>query len=241
MKHVASVSWGKDSLAMLLMLMRRGAPLDGVVFYDTDMEFQAIYDTRDAVLPMLKARGIAYKELYPEHPMEYDMFERPVDGPNGPHKGYSWCGGRCRWGTAKKLQALDAYCKDATVYVGIAHDERERLVKERKPNKRFPLAEWDITEGEALLYCYKRGYEWVENGRPLYALLDRVSCWCCANKNLDELRNYRDYLPEYWERLKALQARTDRPFKRYASIFDLEERFAKEAKPSCPAANATPT
>lgn len=33
--HIASVSWGKDSLAMLLMLIAKGYPLNEVVFYDT--------------------------------------------------------------------------------------------------------------------------------------------------------------------------------------------------------------
>lgn len=65
MKHIASVSFGKDSLYMLLRLIETGAPLDEVVFYDTGMEFQAIYDTRDAVLPLLTEHGIAYKELTP--------------------------------------------------------------------------------------------------------------------------------------------------------------------------------
>lgn len=37
---IASVSWGKDSLAMLILLIERGWPLDEVVFYDTGMEFE---------------------------------------------------------------------------------------------------------------------------------------------------------------------------------------------------------
>ena len=45
--HIASVSWGKDSLAMLLTLIAKGYPLNEVVFYDTGMEFEAIYHTRD--------------------------------------------------------------------------------------------------------------------------------------------------------------------------------------------------
>ena len=58
MWHIASVSWGKDSLAMLLKLIELMEPLDEVVFYDTGMEFQAIYDTRDEVLPLLNRKGI---------------------------------------------------------------------------------------------------------------------------------------------------------------------------------------
>ena len=57
--HIASVSWGKDSLAMLLNLIERREPLDEVVFFDTGMEYQAIYDMRDKALPLLDRKGIA--------------------------------------------------------------------------------------------------------------------------------------------------------------------------------------
>lgn len=64
--HIASVSWGKDSLAMLLLLIEKSWPLDEVVFYDTGMEFQAIYDTQDRMLPELERLGIKYTRLEPE-------------------------------------------------------------------------------------------------------------------------------------------------------------------------------
>lgn len=131
-RYIASVSFGKDSLAMVLLILERGLPMDEVVFYDTGMEFKAIYDTRDRVLPILYDQGV--------------------------------------------------------------------------------------------------GFFWEENGIRLYDVLDRVSCWCCANKNLKELRNIRTHLPKYWNRLKDLQSRTDRPMKGPGkSVFDLEERFGKEA------------
>ena len=47
MRRVASISFGKDSLAMLLLLLERNTPLDEVIFYNSGMEFQAIYDIRD--------------------------------------------------------------------------------------------------------------------------------------------------------------------------------------------------
>ena len=230
-KHIASVSWGKDSLYMLLRLIQEGAPLDEVVFFDTGMEFQAIYDTRDAVLPLLAAHGIKYTELQPENSFLWKMFDKPVNGKNGLHFGYSWCGGRCRWGTTEKLRALDRYAEaqNALVYVGIAADETARLEKERKPYKHFPLADWGVAEDEALQGCYAAGFEWLEEGYRLYDLLDRVSCWCCANKNLKELRNIRKHLPKCWEGLKDLQSKTYRPMKGPGkSVFDLEKRFLIE-------------
>lgn len=231
MYHIASVSWGKDSLATLLFLIGSGAPLDEVVFYDTGMEFEAIYSMRDMMLPILEETGIKYTEIKPEIPFLYKMFEKPVNGKNGFHYGYSWCGGRCRWGTTKKIKTLDKYAEErqAVMYVGIAADETQRLEKERKPYKRFPLAENGITEEAALSMCYEHGFEWVENGVRLYEVLDRVSCWCCANKNLKELKNIYTHLPEYWERLKGLQSKTERPMKGVGkSVFDLEIRFEKE-------------
>jgi 3'-phosphoadenosine 5'-phosphosulfate sulfotransferase (PAPS reductase)/FAD synthetase len=230
-KNIASVSWGKDSLCMLLFMIHRGDLIDEVVFFNTGMEFKAIYKTRDRMLPILENKGIKYTELKPEKPFICNMFERPVNGKNGPHYGYSWCGGRCRWGTTEKLKALDTYCGDNHVYIGIAHDERSRIAHLNKSNKRFPLIYAHITEGEALLYCYQNGFDWEENGKPLYALLDRVSCWCCSNKNIKELRNYYHYLPEYWDKLKDLQSKTERPIKcSNMSVFDLEKKFRNEDK-----------
>lgn len=127
MKYIASCSFGKDSLAMVLMLIERGLPLDEVVFYDTGMEFQAIYDLRDDMLPIFQQHGIKYTTLYPDNPFLYDMLERPVK----------------------------------------------------------------------------------------------------------ELRNIRQYLPEYWEKLKHLQAQLERPMKGFykgqpRGVFELDERFARE-------------
>lgn len=222
----------KDSLAMLLMLIEKNYPLDEVVYFDTGMEFQAIYNIRDKIKPLLESKGIKYTELKPKCEFCYKMFDKPVKSKNGTtHYGYSWCGGRCRWGTTEKLVALEKYCKGAVEYVGIAVDETQRLIKERKGNKQFPLAEWGMTEKDCLAYCYARGFDWIEDGVHLYDFLDRVSCWCCANKNLKELKNYYLYLPKYWQKLKDLQSRTDRPFKNNKyTIFDLEEKFKKESK-----------
>lgn len=94
---------------MLLLLMEKEWPLDEVVFYDTGMEFRAIYDTRDRVLPILAKKGIAYTELKPDYGFEWKMFEKPVNGRNGFHLGYSWCGGRCRWGTTDKIATVEKY------------------------------------------------------------------------------------------------------------------------------------
>lgn len=104
------------------------------------------------------------------------------------------------------------------------------MSKERTGHKIFPLAEWGMSEKDCLKYCHDKGYFWFENGIELYNILDRVSCWCCCNKNLKELKNYYLYLPTYWQKLKDLQDKTDRPMKGKYSVYDLEEKFNKEMK-----------
>ena len=97
--------------------------------------------------------------------------------------------------------------------------------------KIYLLYDLKYTEEDCLRYCYSKGYSWEEDGIDLYRILDRVSCWCCANKNLKELRAYHKYLPTYWNKLKDLQRKTERPFRNNKeSIFDLEERFKKESE-----------
>ena len=204
MKYIASVSFGKDSLAMLLMLIKKQYKLDEVVFYDTGMEFKAIYDTRNKVRKLLEKLGIKYTELYPKEPFLYKMLEKPVNKRKGQiQHGYGLCGGRCRWGTTEKNKTIEKYLsreygQNYKEYIGIASDEEKRIEKERNEHKLLPLVVWKMTERDCLEYCYSKGFFWKENGIKLYNILDRVSCWCCANKNKKELENMRLYLPEYY-------------------------------------------
>lgn len=211
---IASVSFGKDSLAMLLKLLELKYPIDEVVFVDTGMEFQAIYDIETRVKEILKQANVKYTRLELPKPFEYYMFDHvKTRGKNKGQKGYSWCGGRCRWGTTKKLQVLNKHCgKNALQLVGIALDEPNRI--EDEPNKIYPLVDLKMTEKDCLEYCYSKGFYWEEKGIRLYDILKRVSCWCCANKNLKELENYQKYLPEYWNKILELQSKIDRLMKK---------------------------
>lgn len=230
MYYIASVSFGKDSLAMLLKLIKKKYPLDEVIFYDTGMEFQCIYKIRDKIIPLLNKYNIKFTQLNPIQSFEYKMFDKPVKHRDGTiSNGYSWCGGGCRWATSDKTNIIFKYLKkyeDYYEYIGIAADETQRILKKRPHTKLLPLVEWNMTEKDCLEYCYKEGYNWIEDNIDLYNILDRVSCWCCANKNLKELKQYYLYLPTYWNKLKDFQSRTSRPMKynKY-NVFDLEKKF----------------
>ena len=43
MKHIVSFSGGKDSTAMLLMMLEKDIAVDDIIFCDTGVEFPALY------------------------------------------------------------------------------------------------------------------------------------------------------------------------------------------------------
>lgn len=226
MEYIASFSGGKDSVAMVLKLIELNYNLDEVIFYDTQLEFDCIYKNVLKMKDICNSKCIKFTILKSNNSVYYDMLIRPVNTRNGlPKYGYGWCGGRCRWGTTFKTQSITRYLKGRTYkeYVGIAFDELDR-VKE----KNYPLVDLKITEKMALDYCYSQGFDWVEDGIRLYDVLDRVSCYCCRNKNLKELKAMYQFLPSYWKRLEGLQSRIDEPFKKNKSIFDLAKIFELE-------------
>ncbi len=148
MKYVASVSFGKDSLAMLLLLIEKKYKLDEVIFYDTGMEFKAIYNTRDKIKELLNSLKIKYTELKPKEPFLYKMRLKEVHKRDGTiQNGYGLCGGKCRWGTSEKNNTISKYLKshygqDYREYIGIAADETKRIEKERTIHKLLPLLDW---------------------------------------------------------------------------------------------------
>lgn len=230
MKVIVSFSGGKDSTWMLLEMIRRKERIDEVVFFDTGWEFPQMLTHIKKVQKIVEDHGITFTTLHPDRTFDYLMFDKPVKERNGgTHLGYSWCGLKgCRWGTTEKLKAINAYFSSEPNHiqcVGLAADEVERLAKERKGNKRFPLAEWGITEAECLQGCYSLGYDWD----GLYEDLDRVSCKFCGLKNLKELRSIYFKMSDVWDELRDYQRRTHMPYRGTdQSVFDLEKRFELE-------------
>ena len=249
--YCASVSWGAGSLYMLLGLLEDPLlKLNMVVFVNMGEEFTATLKMRDKLLPVLAKRGIVYKEIDVSEEFAFGMYKRPVESMETGRirYGYGFCGGPCRWGTGLKLRALNQFYRqelsDYTIveYIGICACEEERQYRNVQNSftiKRYPLMDWGITKRQAVQGCYNRGFFYEEESPVpgidrvyLYEILDNCSCCICRNKNLKELKNIFYLLPQYWDRLKALQeAFPEMPMKGPGkSVFELEKRFIKEGR-----------
>ncbi|MFR4518403.1 MAG: phosphoadenosine phosphosulfate reductase family protein [Fusobacterium sp.] len=227
-KNIVSFSGGKDSTAMLLLMIEKNIKIDEIIFLDTGMEFPAMYQHIKQVERFID-RSITI--LRAEKSFEYMMLEYEKQrGKNKGQKGYSWPDFRNRWCTSYlKKQVIKKYLKkykdyEIVEFHGIAVDEVKRLEKNNEKNVRYPLAEWNITEKEALEYCYNIGFNWD----GLYNNFDRVSCWCCPLKNLKELKTLYLKYPVLWDKLKEWEQKTYRKFRSDYDILDLEYKFKKE-------------
>jgi len=244
--HVVSLSGGKDSKAMLLMMLERKMPVDIILFCDTGLEFPDMYKHLEEVE---KYTGKKITRLKAPHSFEHYFLKATVKRKNAQqfiekygamHDGNSWPGPRQRWCTARLKDAprekfLSSLKKKYTVveYVGIAADEEYRLKRKRnnKENVIHPLVEWGMTEDACLQYCYSKGFNW--NG--LYTHFKRVSCWCCPLQPLTELRILYRHYPELWKQLRDWDDKTWRNFRADYSVRELEIRF--EFEKECMAKN----
>lgn len=244
--HAVSFSGGKDSTAMLLMMIEKRMPIDGVFWADTGMEFPEMYRHVERVDAYLfRERGIHIQVLRNPRGFEWLMFEEPKKRKSAVEQriqagvslyGNGWPGIRKRWCTGQlKTKLITEEVKrlkgdyNAISYIGIAYDEQERCKGEH-----YPLVEWKVTEEEALQYCYEKGFDWD----GLYEIYHRCSCWCCPFQRIDELRKLRKHHPKLWERLLEMDERALKQFgntvlgsfRKGWTVKALDERFAMEEK-----------
>lgn len=230
MKHIVQLSGGKDSTAMLLMMLERGMPVDEIIFCDTGMEFPAMYEHLQRVE---QYTGMKITRLKADKPFLYYFAEHVKEnGKRKGQKGYGWPRMWVRWCTRLlKQQPTAQYLKaagDCIQYIGIAADEPKRH-RNIPDNVRHPLFDWGVTETQALQYCYDHGFDWD----GLYEHFDRVSCWLCPLQGIKELRTLRKVFPELWSKLRVMDALTYYQYRADYSIEQLERRFALEDAQGC--------
>jgi 3'-phosphoadenosine 5'-phosphosulfate sulfotransferase (PAPS reductase)/FAD synthetase len=232
--NIVSFSGGKDSTAMLLMMLEKGIPVDRIICVDTTKEFPQMYDHIQKVQAMI-------------YPLKIEIVKIDFDYWFGEHitkkknVGYGWPFWRVRWCTGLKQRAILATLSDnkynprkenkkykipsdIVEFHGIAFNESVRAINNKGRNIQYPLVEWGVTEKQTLEYCYGIGLNWG----GLYEKFHRVSCWCCPFFRIGGLRVLHNDFPELWSELECMDKKTFRPFKRNYTIQDLSEKFANE-------------
>jgi len=231
MKYIASLSYGKDSCAMLEVIKQHDMPLDRIVH----VEIMAT-DTIPADLPpmmqfkekadkIIKARyGIEVEHLRSKETYEKWFYHKY--GEKSKRAGYiwgfpcinaNWCNGKLKMPLIKKIQ------RGNIAYIGIAADEPNRFhnLSERQIS---PLVEHGITESEARKIC-----EELDLLSPIYTQSTRGGCWFCHNQSIGQLRLLRKQYPAYWDLMLKWDSDSPITFKPDGkTIHFYDERFALE-------------
>ena len=220
--NIVSFSGGKDSTAMLLMMIEKGIHIDRILCIDTTKEFPQMYEhikrVQEYIQPLkIEIMSFNFDYLFGEH-----VKTRGKIG----EVGYGWPNFLNRWCTTYKIQAKRKLKgKHDIDYHGIAFDEKKRTEKNKTGEIfKYPLVEWEITEAQALQYCYSKGFDWG----GLYEKMTCVSCWCCPLSRIGELRVLYNDFPKLWAELIEMDKKTFRQFRRDYSVEQLSDRFANE-------------
>ena len=233
MQYIASLSYGKDSCAMLDVIKQHDMPLDRIVHVEimaTDtipadlppmMEFKAKADR------IIKERyGIEVEHLHTKETYEQHFYR--VRTSNGKRSGTiygfpmmrgAWCNSDLKVRELRKLERN----KNITQYIGIAADEPNRF-HNLTDRKRSPLVEHDITEAEARKIC-----EELDLLSPIYTQSARGGCWFCHNQSVNQLRLLRKQYPEYWALMLKWDKDSPVTFKPDGhTVHDFDKRFQLE-------------
>ena len=229
MKHLVSLSGGKDSTAMLIRMLELGYQVDDIVFVDVRFnskrggELPEMYEYLDKIENYIgrKITRIRSEWTFEDHFFRvYQHGKRKGNIYGFPFVLGAWCNDRL------KLKPIEdykkQYGKDYTFYVGIAADEPKRLAKMTE-NERSLLAEWGWTEQDCLDYLESKGL-----ANPLYKKFKRTGCWFCPKQRLDSLRIIRKDYPDLWAELLRLDKYSPVSFKPKYTVQQLDEKFERE-------------
>lgn len=235
--NIFSLSFGKDSMATLILAAEQGIPIDHVMYAEVKYndEISAEHPIMAEWIPTAEKRlkelfGITVEHAYCGYTYLDEFFRIRKKGKavgeivGFPRQFGSWC-------NTMKMIAIKKYYKEfnepITEMLGIASDEQNRW--ERKVAKqteergcRSLLVEQGLTENDAMEICKK--YDLLS---PLYDYEDtyRGGCWFCPNQSIKSLHTlWRDY-PDLFERLCDLEQVSTFSFKIDVLLEDLKKKF----------------
>lgn len=234
-KYVASCSFGKDSLAMLVKIRELGLPLDEVIYVDIRFDNEVSGETPEMAEFIKKAekilkekfdievthlRGVTFKEQFYK---KKNRGKHIGDNYGFPYVRHSWCNAYLKLLPIKKYLKQQ---KDSVIqYVGIAYDEPERYERLNHDTHIAPLYDLKITEKEAMEICRKHDLL-----SPIYETSFRGGCWFCPKQTLKQLKWLYKHHNDLWNELKEMESQSFNSFRQNTTLKDLEERFRREGE-----------
>lgn len=169
MKHVAACSFGKDSIATVILAKEHNEPLDEVIYcevmFDDEISGevpehrQFIYETAK---PIFESWGIKVTILRSEKTYVSNFMHVITKGDQaGKIRAFPLCG-RCTIQRDCKLPPINKYKRqmgdNVIQYLGIAKDEQERLLRLEGKKKISLLDKYGVEESKLLICAEPTGF-----------------------------------------------------------------------------------
>lgn len=230
MKYIASCSFGKDSLATIILAYLHNEPLDEVVY--ARVMFDSITSAeipehenfiQNIAIPTLHRLGYRVTTVTADANFVDDCFfrKRCKGASCGKYGGFP-IPGRCEVQRDLKIKAIKQiekmYPSNSVIqYLGIAVDEPIRLER-LKSNQISLLQKYGITEAGATWICKYFGLL-----SPIYEFTKRGGCFFCPNATLNELNHLKIHHPDLWQRLLDLSRVQNKANTRFNRDYTLEQ------------------
>lgn len=236
--NIFNLSFGKDSMATLLLAIEQGIPIDHVMYCDIRFsdEISGEHPLMAEWIPKAEERlkdlfGIKVEHAYSGVSFEEQFYKVKEKGNHigdiygFPYSIGAWCNDRL------KLQAIRKYYsqfENIQQFVGIAYDEPirwERMKKKETDKRKYRslLVEQKLTEQDAMSICRRYGLL-----SPMYGVdgIFRGGCWFCPKQcNADLYSLWKNY-PEYYQKLVELEPYSPHnKFKPDGNLSDYAKRF----------------
>lgn len=223
--NVFNLSFGKDSMATLILGAEQGIPIDRVMYCDIRFspELSGEHPLMAAWIPTAEQRlkelfGVTVEHAYSGVTFYDQFFTKNSKGKHiGEYYGFPWIiGAWCN--ELLKLKAIRKYLsqfENTTQFIGIAYDEYtrwERLKKKETKSRKYRslLIEQKLSEQDAMDICRK--YDLLS---PIYKKdgIFRGGCWFCPKQcNADLYSLWKNY-PELYEKIQKMEPFSHNTFK----------------------------
>jgi hypothetical protein len=235
--NIVGVSGGKDSLATCILLYWLGVPFRTVtaeVWWKEEITGENPYHyefLHEKAFPKLKAWGCECTTLRSEI-TAYEYMTTPVSKSKyhpervGKLRGFPLCN-KCGIQRDCKIKPCERFYREQkdeyTVILGIAADEKDRLLTNAANNKVSLLELLRVEEYMTYSLCTQEDLL-----SPTYSFSYRGGCWFCPNQKIQELELLYRCFPHLWEELMTIQKmpnKVQEKFNRTQTLYDIEEQI----------------
>ena len=190
--HILSFGAGVNTVALMVMLVRDEAPLDGVVFADTGGETPDTYRSVDVAREYLDGCQIPFAVVKAP---KSDLYSRAMRRRVIPSVQWRWCT------RDFKVNPIHRYYRNlerhVNQYIGIAFDEVHRMRDSRVPfvTNLYPLIDERLTRQDCIDII-------AEEGLPIP---EKSGCYFCPFNSTDRWRSILEHHPALFDKAIELE------------------------------------